>query len=381
MEEIEKENTPELEPQRKRPRLSLSLKTNRRFGKPVEREDLSEAAKGVVPDNTKRRNSWAAKNLMEWAKSRSEDVPSDPVPDILACQDPAVVNKWLCRYVLETRQANGQPYPPKSIYGLLCGIQRINRDNKVPFNFLEKTDVRFQELHKTLDSVCSDLHSHGIGAKTKSADVISYEDEDSLWREGLLGCGSPRVLLNTVFFYVCLFFCLCGGQEQRLLSWQNLKRVPEDPTVYTSSTYYEYIEFASKNNQHRFRDIHAKNKCVKAYANCDDSDKCVVRILDFFKSKLPKDPKAVYLRPVEKVPSDPDKPWFVNVPVGVNTLNTIIARMCEKVEGIPKYTNHSLRATAASRLFEKNVPETEVLLDCELTREQLTTKTKLHAVL
>ena len=148
-----------------------------------------------------------------------------------------------------------------------------------------------------------------------------------------------------------------GGQEQRLLSWQNLKRVPEDPTVYTSSTYYEYIEFASKNNQHRFRDIHAKNKCVKAYANCDDSDKCVVRILDFFKSKLPKDPKAVYLRPVEKVPSDPDKPWFVNVPVGVNTLNTIIARMCEKVEGIPKYTNHSLRATAASRLFEKNVPE------------------------
>ena len=208
MEEIEKENTPELEPQRKRPRLSLSLKTNRRFGKPVEREDLSEAAKGVVPDNTKRRNSWAAKNLMEWAKSRSEDVPSDPVPDILACQDPAVVNKWLCRYVLETRQANGQPYPPKSIYGLLCGIQRINRDNKVPFNFLEKTDVRFQELHKTLDSVCSDLHSRGIGAKTKSADVISYEDEDSLWREGLLGCGSPRVLLNTVFFYVSLFFCL-----------------------------------------------------------------------------------------------------------------------------------------------------------------------------
>ncbi len=44
----EKENcSPELEPKRKHPRLSLSTKRNKnRFAKPVNNEDLFEAAKG-----------------------------------------------------------------------------------------------------------------------------------------------------------------------------------------------------------------------------------------------------------------------------------------------------------------------------------------------
>ena len=241
---------------------------------------------------------------------------------------------------------------------MLCGLNSVQKDNKVPFNFLDKNDIHFKELHKTLDTVFSDLHSRGIGAKTSTATVISYEDEELLWTQGILGYNSPRALLNTVFYYVGLLFCLRGGQEQRSLSWKNFKRVPDDAKVYTSSTYYDYFEFASKNNQHRFRDIRSKNKCVKAYVNCD-SDKFLVRILDFYKTKLPSASKAFYLRPLEKTPADPDKAWFVNMPIGVNTLNTLVSKMFEKCDNgqSVKYTNHSLRATAASRLFEKSVPE------------------------
>lgn len=156
----ENEYPVELPPPTKRKRLSLSLRSKDRFKKPALDEELSEAAKGVVPDNTKRRNAWAIRNFVQWAKNRSEETPSDPVPeDILECNDPVVMSKWLCCYVLETRQENGQCYPPKSLYGLLCGIQRVTRDNKVPFNFLDKKDIRFDDFHKTLDTVCSDLHS------------------------------------------------------------------------------------------------------------------------------------------------------------------------------------------------------------------------------
>ena len=65
------------------------------------------------------------------------------------------------------------------------------------------------------------------------------------------------------------------------------------------------------------------------------------------------------LRPLEKIPADVElnKPWFVNSPIGMNTLNQLLPKMSEKAFGMVKYTNHSLRATAASRLFEKNVPE------------------------
>ena len=56
----------------------------------------------------------------------------------------------------------------------------------MPFNFLDKTSVDFQDLHKTLDSIFNELHTSGIGADTKSSIVISYDHEDLLWRHGAL---------------------------------------------------------------------------------------------------------------------------------------------------------------------------------------------------
>ena len=53
---------------------------------------------------------------------------------------------------------------------------------------------------------------------------------------------------------------------------------------HDEDTYYEYVEYVSKNNQHRFRDIHSKNKSVKAYAVVT-SPRCVVKILDYYYKK------------------------------------------------------------------------------------------------
>ena len=78
---------------------------------------------------------------------------------------------------------------------------------------MDKTDPRFKELHNTMDSVFSQLHSEGVGASKKSAAVVSANDEQLLWDNNLIGMDSPRSLLNAVFFYVGLHFCLRGGQE------------------------------------------------------------------------------------------------------------------------------------------------------------------------
>ena len=80
----------------------------------------------------------------------------------------------------EIRQASGKPYSPKSINPLLCGLLRIVHNNGVVHDFLNKSDVHFRELHQILDTVCTDLHSKGVGAEKKSATVISFEDEELL---------------------------------------------------------------------------------------------------------------------------------------------------------------------------------------------------------
>jgi integrase len=52
-----------------------------------------------------------------------------------------------------------------------------------------------------------------------------------------------------------------------------------------------------------------------------------------------------------------DAPWYAPVPIGKHSLQTMVKRMCEEanIEGVK--TNHSLRATAETQMFEQGAPE------------------------
>ena len=120
------------------------------------------------------------------------------------------------------------------------------------------------------------------------------------------------------------------------------------------ATYYEYTELISKNNQHHFNDIHM-NKKVKVHA-IDGSQGCMVKMIDFYLSKLPEDPKAFYLRPHKNCPDD-GMAWYVNVPVCVNTLKSMLPNMSKNAGTSTRYTNHFLHATFTTRFFQSGVQE------------------------
>lgn len=88
-----------------------------------------------------------------------------------------------------------------------------------------------------------------------------------------------------------------------------------------------------------------------------ESTRYVDKILDFYLAKLPPEPKAFYLRPREKCPLEDEAAWYINVPVGINTLQSILPNMSAKAGTSVRYTNHSLRATSATRLFASGIPE------------------------
>ena len=67
--------------------------------------------------------------------------------------------------------------------------------------------------------------------------------------------------------------------------------------------------------------------------------------------------KQTILRILFKTKNPTEDCWFSSVPIGHTTLADTIARLC-KCAGIPGYkTNHSLRATAATRLYQAGVDE------------------------
>ena len=120
--------------------------------------------------------------------------------------------------------------------------------------------------------------------------------------------------------------------------------------------YYEYTEFLSKNNQHRFKDINLKNKCVRAYA-IPGSECCLVKLLDFYMPLLPSDSPYFYMQGLEKFSSDSSKFAYKKQRVGVNMLKNMLPELSRKSGIGVHYTNHLLRATSITRMFNNGLPE------------------------
>ncbi len=73
-------------PAKKRLRLSLPKHNRGKRFLTVTAEQSKDAAKGVVPANTKNSNEWAMRNLAAWMTDRNQSHPGDPVPnDLLTC--------------------------------------------------------------------------------------------------------------------------------------------------------------------------------------------------------------------------------------------------------------------------------------------------------
>lgn len=62
------------------------------------------------------------------------------------------------------------------------------------------------------------------------------------------------------------------------------------------------------------------------------------------------------MQPLSKVPADPSCPWYHTVPIGINSLKNMMQNVSDLAGLSTRYTNYSLRATAATRMFTAGVP-------------------------
>ena len=155
-------------------------------------------------------------------------------------------------------------------------------------------------------------------------------------------------------FYNGKNVCLRGREERRQLHIPQIKR-------FTDPDHYVYYEYCSKNRAGTFQQKHVDPKTVPIiYCTCtvNSTERCHVHLLDLYLKKLQRgaiEADVFYMRPLDAVPKDTSRPWFTNCPVGRNTLAAVVKKMCKEV-GIEGKTNHSLRATGATELFQAEVP-------------------------
>lgn len=93
--------------------------TTDRFSTVVIDEEISNLVNEKMNANTKKNTKWAVGVFNEWRSFRAQN--GDMIMD-LHMMDAESMNYWLERFIMETRKKNGDEYPPKSLYYIVCGL-------------------------------------------------------------------------------------------------------------------------------------------------------------------------------------------------------------------------------------------------------------------
>ena len=107
------------------------------------------------------------------------------------------LNRWLSAFVAETRNINGEPYPPKTRHVLLSGVEHHTRstDKERAPNIFAKNDPSLQKLHHKMDPVYKELQAVGVGTQKRTTEVFTTEEENNLWESSILGVDNACYVL------------------------------------------------------------------------------------------------------------------------------------------------------------------------------------------
>ena len=122
-----------------------------------------------------------------------------------------------------------------------------------------------------------------------------------------------------------------------------------------------YTEDKSKNNQGGLYQKDRAPKKVTHYANEECPQRCLVRIFKTYNSRCPPDrpAHALYLKALKRPKGEV---WFQKAPIGHNTLSKTVSRLMSSANIPGKFSNHSLRSTSTTRLYNAHVDEQLIML-------------------
>lgn len=130
-----------------------------RFRKPKTAKEEQCCIESVVPATTKYATKWGLKIFKEWQKNRRNCDPLKEESSLWSLQDlrsiqvlttniedmtASSLNFWLSKFIQEVAKQDGERYPPKSLYLIICCLNRhLSELNlKDSLNVLDKQDRR-----------------------------------------------------------------------------------------------------------------------------------------------------------------------------------------------------------------------------------------------
>ncbi len=330
------------------------------FQPPTSADVLCELATKRFAPSTEKKILWAVNLFQSWREERLKSVvpETEIVFSDLSAKTLRVDNLAysLSAFLNEVKCQDGAEFGAKGLYNLVIMLQFFLEKKGLKWKLCE--DDPFLQVRYTLDNLMKKRCADRVSV-TKSSVPLMYSDEEKMWANGSLGEDEPTELRNTVMFLLGLSCTLRGGQEHRDL------RCPGHDCQFSvcsdSATGKRYLRYCedekSKTNQGGLVGQRQNPKVVKIYGN-DDPNRDIIRLFLKYTSLLLTDGKCSALY---KYPLAPKKlrasTWYTDKPVGVNALKKIVSTLAKEAGLVGHYSNHSLQASAATRMYQSGVDE------------------------
>lgn len=319
-----------------------------------------------VPENTRRNNLWAINTWNSWCQTRQTKGPNQgtletwrpgidletiqgyhgtkghqgtfhmdqpmPTASQLASLSPRELNTVLCRFVYEVRRYDGSEYPPNSLYQLCCGLVRFlkNDCSRSDLNFLDTSDPAFHGFQQCLNTEMKRLTEKGVGAVKRKVRKVTEEQEQVLWKLGLLGSKDPWTLVKTIYYYNCKLFSIYGRDDHRALDAGQF--------VFGRDGLGEYVELRSTRSPNGKR-----NSCRPGRIYEEDTADSLYKLYKLYLGLIPRS-GPLYRKPS---PSGdrPSELSFSQWPIGVNSLCAFVPNIMKEAGFEGFYTGHSIKVT------------------------------------
>ena len=123
------------------------------------------------------------------------------------------------------------------------------------------------------------LQKEGVGSKHRQAESLTQEQEEQLWKKGVLGQHTGRSVVNTMLFMCGSYFALCSAQEHRALRYfpSQIELVEDQVRGLCCGM---YTEDALKNHQGGLKGRKSRPKVVLHHENTDNPSHCFVYVSD-----------------------------------------------------------------------------------------------------
>ena len=305
------------------------------------------------PTNTKKCTNWGCLKLKKWAEKRNVVID-------LKVVSVERLNEILRKFYAEVKTEKNGTLTPSALTGIRAAINRniVSPPYSRSMNII--ADREFTTANQMFTAKCKLYYRKG---NKKPQHKALIERPDMLLLNAYFDdpLAEPVKLQEFVWFSLCFHFGRRGRE-----GWRELQK--DHFSVKSDAENHRYVTIqlteSTKNNPGGHKQSNQDYSDVRMYENID-SPLDPVRAFEFYVSKL--HPENTNLFAKSRKHYSKGEIWYTRDVIGKNTLVNIMTVISSKAGLSQVYTNHCVRASTVTTLYQAGVDTQRI---CSITKHK-----------